>query len=96
MTRPFHIDGHNLPENRKIVRFGAVAQLVERLVRIEEVSGSNPLSSIYEDGTREIRRLGTLPHYAGNCDFSSAANIASQQNSRRTLFWRSLRLFCNG
>ena len=34
-----------------MVLLGAVAQLGERLVRIEEVSGSNPLSSISLEGS---------------------------------------------
>ncbi len=35
--------------------FGVMAQLVERLVRNEEASGSNPLSSTIKDLNRTVR-----------------------------------------
>jgi hypothetical protein len=56
---------------RRLLQYGAVAQLGERLVRNEEVSGSIPLSStieskLYEDFEGTISRLKAFKEQEGN------------------------------
>jgi hypothetical protein len=45
-------------------RSGAIAQLVERFIRIEEVSGSSPLSSIFEH-SKPARKGGLFVYVIG-------------------------------